>query len=81
MFIIADAGAQTILKMVGGKQQRDYIGGLGTEVVPTEVAVDGSGNVYIADQNNNLIKKWSAVSNTVTTIALRRIVSPERGGG
>ena len=32
------------------------------------VAVDGSGNVYIADTGNNAIKEWVAASNTVTTL-------------
>jgi uncharacterized repeat protein (TIGR01451 family) len=34
---------------------------------PTSVAVDGSGNVYIADSTNR-IKKWSAATQQVTTV-------------
>ena len=32
------------------------------------VAVDGSGNVYIADTDNNAIKEWSAATQQVTTL-------------
>jgi len=32
------------------------------------LAVDGAGNVYIADTSNNAIKKWTAASNTVSTL-------------
>jgi DNA-binding beta-propeller fold protein YncE len=35
---------------------------------PVGVAVDGSGNVYIADSQNNAIKEWTAASNIVTTL-------------
>ncbi len=36
--------------------------------IPNGVAVDGSGNVYIADRGNNAIKEWVAASNTVITL-------------
>ena len=32
------------------------------------MAVDGAGNVYIADTSNNAIKEWNAATNTVTTL-------------
>jgi sugar lactone lactonase YvrE len=35
---------------------------------PYGVAVDGSGNVYIADTVNNAIKEWSAATQQVTTL-------------
>ncbi len=35
---------------------------------PYGVAVDGSGNVYIADTGNNAIKEWTATNNTVTDL-------------
>jgi hypothetical protein len=36
---------------------------------PSGVAVDGAGNVYIADWGHNSIKKWTAANNTVTALA------------
>jgi streptogramin lyase len=35
---------------------------------PTGVAVDGAGNVYIADYGNNTIKEWNVANNSVTTL-------------
>ena len=40
----------------GGQQHRDHIGVLGIDY-PNGVAVDGAGNVYIADTGNNAIKE------------------------
>ncbi len=36
-------------------------------VSPTGVAVDGAGNVYVADANQGQIKKWTPSSGTVST--------------
>ena len=36
---------------------------------PNGIAVDGAGNVYIADTINNAIKKWTLANNTVTKLA------------
>ncbi len=35
---------------------------------PSGVAVDGVGNVYFADTDNNAIKEWNPANNTVTTL-------------
>jgi streptogramin lyase len=35
---------------------------------PTGVAIDNSGNVYIADNGHLAIKKWTATNNTVSTL-------------
>jgi DNA-binding beta-propeller fold protein YncE len=43
---------------------------------PTGVAVDGAGNVYIADYGNSAIKEWMAASNTVTTLVSSGLLSP-----
>jgi DNA-binding beta-propeller fold protein YncE len=43
---------------------------------PTGVAVDGSGNVYIADTLNNAIKEWSASTQQVTTLVSSGLNSP-----
>ena len=36
---------------------------------PTGVAVDGAGNIYIADQGNGRIREVNAVTGTITTVA------------
>ena len=43
---------------------------------PAGVAVDTSGNLYIADQNNNAIKKWSASTQQLTTLVSSGLNSP-----
>jgi DNA-binding beta-propeller fold protein YncE len=40
------------------------------------VAVDGAGNVYIADQGNNAIKKWTVANNQVTPLVTSGLSSP-----
>jgi sugar lactone lactonase YvrE len=35
---------------------------------PYGVAVDGAGNVYMADYGNNALKKWAAADGTITTL-------------
>jgi RHS repeat-associated protein len=47
-------------------------GGLATSALlfaPTSVAVDSSGNLYIADESNSLIRKVSASTGDISTIA------------
>ena len=44
---------------------------------PYGVAVDGAGNVYIADTDNNAIKKWTAANNTVTTLVSSGLKRPQ----
>jgi len=43
---------------------------------PTGVAVDGAGNVYIADNDNNTIRKWTRANNSVTTVISTGLSSP-----
>src|ERR1035441_7674774 len=43
---------------------------------PWAVAVDGSGNVYIADGYNNAIKEWSAATQQVTTLVSSGLSDP-----
>jgi hypothetical protein len=43
---------------------------------PRQVAPDGSGNVYIADHYNNAVKKWSAVTQTVSTLVSSGLDGP-----
>jgi len=43
---------------------------------PAGVAVDGSGNVYIADTGQNAIREWIAATQQVTTLAPAGLTSP-----
>jgi DNA-binding beta-propeller fold protein YncE len=43
---------------------------------PTGVAVDGAGNVYIVDFDNDAIKEWTPASNEVTTLVSSGISAP-----
>jgi DNA-binding beta-propeller fold protein YncE len=44
---------------------------------PYGVAVDGLGNVYIADSGNNAVKEWIAASNAVITLVSSGLNSPQ----
>ena len=61
----------------------NYIGPAGTTTLvssglanPSGVAVDGFGNVYIADTGNNAIKEWSAATQQVATLVSSGMSSP-----
>jgi DNA-binding beta-propeller fold protein YncE len=43
---------------------------------PYGVAVDGAGNVYIADSGNNAIKEWTAANNSVITLVSSGLNNP-----
>ncbi|MHB8620972.1 MAG: NHL repeat-containing protein, partial [Chloroflexota bacterium] len=43
---------------------------------PASVAVDGAGNVYIADVSNNAVKEWVKASNTVTILVSSGLSGP-----
>ncbi|MDO8545551.1 MAG: NHL repeat-containing protein [Opitutaceae bacterium] len=77
---VADAGNSSIRKITAGGSVTTFAGfsgiggssdGLGTSArfnVPQGIAVDSSGNVYVADTNNNTIRMVTTAG-TVTTIA------------
>ncbi|MBI5424829.1 MAG: immunoglobulin domain-containing protein [Opitutae bacterium] len=77
---VADATNHTIRKITSAGAVTTYAGQPGTAGSangsaasakfnhPAAVAVDGAGNVYVADTNNNTIRKISAAGN-VTTLA------------
>lgn len=43
---------------------------------PQSVAVDGQGNLYIADTGNNAIKKWNALTGQTTVLVSSGLKSP-----
>ena len=66
--IVAATGAVSTL--AGGT--RGYVDGTGTAAqfnLPTGVACDGSGNVYVADYGNQCIRKIVVATGAVTTLA------------
>jgi hypothetical protein len=77
---VADAGNSTIRKITSGGMVSTFAGqagvagssdGVGSAArfnAPQGLAVDGAGNVYVADTNNSMVRKISA-NGTVTTIA------------
>jgi len=67
------AGSST-MKIFAGNENFDYKGdgGLATAAAlqgPTDVAVDAAGNVYIADEYNNVVRMVSAKTGIITTYA------------
>jgi sugar lactone lactonase YvrE len=82
---IADAGSNRIRKVnisdgkintVAGTGTSGYLlaedGGPATSAklsAPTKVALDSSGNIYIADANNNRIRKVNASDGNISTVA------------
>tara|TARA_B100000609_G_C17212935_1_gene434849 strand:+ start:596 stop:2665 length:2070 start_codon:yes stop_codon:yes gene_type:complete len=51
---------QGILITIGGKASADFSDGIGTNAgfdAPTGIAVDGNGNIYVADTNNHALRK------------------------
>lgn len=44
---------------------------------PEGVAVDGAGNVYIADTGNNAIKEWNPTNQTLTTLVSTNLNGPQ----
>jgi len=63
-----------IITTIAGNGIAGYAGGGAAAInaelnFPTHVAVDRSGNIYIADANSSRIRKVSAADGTITTIA------------
>ncbi|NYF91012.1 Ig-like domain repeat protein [Tunturiibacter empetritectus] len=68
-----DAGTQLMSTYAGnGSAGNSGDGGLATLAsvsLPTSVALDGAGNLYFADSNNHAIRRVSAATGVITTIA------------
>jgi hypothetical protein len=65
--------AGTITTIAGngdaGYQATNFVSNSTPLSVPGGVAVDGAGNVYIADTNNNVIREVNLPTNTIATVA------------
>jgi sugar lactone lactonase YvrE len=65
---------QGLITTVAGTGIGGYSGDIGLATAaelswPFGVAVDGAGNIYVADQNNNCIRKVAAATGIITTVA------------
>ncbi len=75
IFLIVTAKAQTyIINTIAGNGTSGYSGDGAAATLaklnyPSEVAVDGAGNVYIADTENNVIRKITTSTGIISTIA------------
>ena len=91
---IADSLAQVVRKVnagglittVAGNPRATSLGDGGPATsaglnAPTGVAVDGAGNLYIADSQNNRIRKVDAVSGLISTVAGNGTASTSLGDG
>ena len=65
---ITSAGVVTTLAGSGSQGSADGTGTAASFYNPSGVAVDGSGNVYVADRSNHLIRKITS-ADVVTTLA------------
>ena len=77
---VTAGGNVTVLAGSGGSGYADGQGIAASFRGPTGVAVDGSGNVYVADINNNLIRKVTPSGN-VSTLAGSGLNGNEDGQG
>jgi sugar lactone lactonase YvrE len=88
---ITDAGSAVIIKtntdgdatILAGSFDYNYINGTGYDAafdLPSDVAVDGAGNLYIADTGNALLRKIT-VTGTSATVDAVVLQPPGAGGG
>lgn len=78
---IADAANNVVIKVAPGGTYATYAGGgssgmgdggpatAATLSAPQDVAIDGAGNLYIADSGNNRVRVVSALTGLISTVA------------
>jgi hypothetical protein len=67
---ITPVGAvSTLAGLAGGSGSADGTGSVARFNSPSDVAVDGAGNVYVADTDNKTIRRIAASTGAVTTLA------------
>jgi len=67
-----DLSSNTVSKFAGGGVPNLYADGIGTSAMlnlPMDVTTDGFGNLYVADMQNNLVRRVSSTTAAVVTIA------------
>jgi len=69
VFFAAEATAQNITTIAGSNATGDTASALVGFVRPYDVAIDASGNMYITDIYNSVVKKVDAVTNVMTRFA------------
>jgi len=67
---ITPGGAVTTFAGSGGKGSGDATGVQASFNTPAGIAIDAAGNLYISDENNNIIRKITATG-TVSTLAVK----------
>jgi hypothetical protein len=71
---ITPAGNNWVVSTIAGSSTSGYVDGIGTNAQfgsPFDVAADSAGNLYVADANNNAVRKLTLMGNNwvVTTMA------------
>jgi sugar lactone lactonase YvrE len=61
--------AQSIVTLAGGRNDEGRAATAAALARPSDVAVDGAGNVYVADAQNNRVRRIDAASGAITTVA------------
>ena len=79
---VTAAGAVTTLAgLAGVSGSTDATGSAARFANPTGVAVDGAGNVYVADQSNNTLRKVTAAGEVTTLAGLAGVDGSTDGTG
>jgi trimeric autotransporter adhesin len=81
---VVSAATGIINRIAGGSV--GYVGDGGPAILaglkmPTGVALDSAGNLYIADQGNNAVRKVAAATSIITTIAGNGVAGYSGDGG
>jgi len=87
--ICAGVNSQTIAGVTGCTAAGIIVEVAGTNVpafglalnYPTGVALDGAGNLYIADKQSNVIREITAATGTIATVAGNGYINPGTGAG
>jgi hypothetical protein len=73
--VIATAEVSTIAGTAGGFGNADGVGAAAQFSVPSDVDLDGMGNLYVADSGNHVMRKIDLATATVTTVVGDKAIS------